>query len=71
MADNEHTTPSLGHSEKLAVQNPVGPPIPEFCQRPDDGSHVPSVVRAEKSRDVLDENPTGSERTNDTHELVE
>jgi hypothetical protein len=43
-SDDEHSSPSLGNSEVLSVQHSVGPPIPEVCQRPDDGAHVPSVV---------------------------
>jgi len=70
-SDNEHTAASLGHSVVLSVEHPIGPPIPEFFQRPEDGSHVPSSVRRQKSRDVLDENPSGSNLINDTHELVE
>jgi hypothetical protein len=70
-SDNEHTAPSLGHSEVLSVKHPVGPPIPEVGQGPEDRSHVPAVVRREKTRDVLDENPAGSESTSDTHELEE
>jgi hypothetical protein len=70
-SDNEHTAASLGHSEVLSVKHTVGPPIPEFSQRPKDGSHVPSSCARQKARDVLDENPSGSALISDTHELVE
>ncbi len=43
-SDNEHAAPSLAHSEVLSVQDSVGPPIPEFSQRPEDGSKIPSLV---------------------------
>src|SRR5690606_6699561 len=70
-SDNEHTTASLGHSEVLSVKHTVGVPIPEFRQRPEDGSHVPPSVRRQKSRDVLDDHPTGTELIKDTSELEE
>jgi hypothetical protein len=44
MSDKEDTTATLGNSEELSVQNSVGDPIPEFPQRPDDGTHIGSVV---------------------------
>jgi hypothetical protein len=70
-SDNEHTAASLGHSEVLSVKHPVRPPIPEVGQGSQNDSHVPATVRREKARDVLDENPTGSELASETHELVE
>ncbi len=42
-SDNDDTTALLGHSEVLSVQNSVGDPIPESSQRPEDGTHCPSV----------------------------
>jgi hypothetical protein len=44
MSDKEDATAALGHSEELSVQNPVGEPIAEFSQRPDDGTQIPSSV---------------------------
>jgi len=44
MSDNEDAATSLGHSEVLSVQNSVREPIPEFPQRPEDGSKRPSSV---------------------------
>jgi hypothetical protein len=44
ISDNEDTTASLGNSEVLSVQDSVGPPVPEFSQRPKDGAKVPSFV---------------------------
>ena len=50
-SDNEHTLPSLGdgtpvavHSHKLSVKNPVGEPIPDVPQEPEEGTKVPSSV---------------------------
>jgi hypothetical protein len=71
VSDNEHTAAALGHSEVLSVKHPVAPPVPEVGQDSEDDAHVPSFVRRQKARDVLDENPTGSELTSETHELVE
>ena len=45
MSDNEDATASLGHSEELSVQHSPGATIPEFRQRPDDGTKVPPRVR--------------------------
>jgi hypothetical protein len=45
MRDNEDSTASLGNSEVLSVQDSEGPPIPEFAQRPEEGSKIPSSVR--------------------------
>jgi hypothetical protein len=68
-SDNEDTTASLCHSEVLSVKNPVRPPIPEFGQAPDDGNEVSPSVTVENSGDVFEENPTGSDRSNDTMEF--
>jgi hypothetical protein len=70
-SDNEHTTASLGHSEKLSIKHPPGEAVPEFGQGADDGGHVFPVVRGEKAGDVLDDQPGGSDLSSDTHELVE
>ena len=50
-SDNEHTLPSLWdgtpvavHSHKLSVKNPVGEPIPDVPQEPEEGTKVPSSV---------------------------
>jgi hypothetical protein len=44
MSDNEHTAAALGHSEELSVQHSVSEPIPEFCQRPEEGAKIPSTA---------------------------
>ncbi len=43
MSDNDDTLALLGNSEVLSVQHSVGEPIPEFCQRPEDGTHCAPV----------------------------
>jgi hypothetical protein len=60
MPDKEDAAAALGNSEELSVQNSVGDPIPEFRQRPDDGTHVASPVRRQKSRDVFADEPAGA-----------
>ena len=42
-SDNDDSTASLGNSEELSVQHSVREPIPEFSQRPDDGTHDAAV----------------------------
>ena len=44
ISDNEHTAAPLWHSEMLSVKNPVGEPIPEFCQPSEEGSKILSAV---------------------------
>lgn len=44
ISNNEHAAASLGHSEELSVKNPVGEPIPEFCQPSEKGAKIPSSV---------------------------
>lgn len=68
MSDNEHTTPPLSDSEKLAVQDAVGPPIPAVRQPSDDNPHIPSTVRAEQTRDVFEKNPGGKDGFDDAEE---
>jgi hypothetical protein len=45
ISNNEHTAASLGHSEVLSVKDSVREPIPEFDQRSEEGTKVPSFVR--------------------------
>jgi hypothetical protein len=42
ISDKEHTATSLGNSKVLSVKHSVGETIPELCQRPEDGTKVPS-----------------------------
>jgi hypothetical protein len=41
--DNEDSTAALRDSEVLSVQHSVSEPIPEFDQRPEEGTKVPST----------------------------
>jgi hypothetical protein len=63
-SDNEDTLPSLGdgtrvavHSGVLSVQDPVGPPIPEVFQPPEEGSKRPSSVLRQDTGDVFPDDP--------------
>lgn len=60
MSDNEHATAALWNSEILSVQDSVGPPIPEFAQRPEEGAKVPSSTRRQDSGDIFPDQPTGA-----------
>ena len=59
--DNEDATTALGYSEVLSVQDPVGPPIPELFQRPEEGTKVPSSSRRQDARDIFPDDPAGTE----------
>jgi hypothetical protein len=43
----------------LSVKNSVGEPIPDFPQRPEEGSKVPSFAATEDARHVFPDNPFG------------
>jgi hypothetical protein len=62
--DNEDTASSLGdgtrvavHSGILSVHDPVGPPIPEVLQPPDEGTKSPSSVLRQDTGDVFPDEP--------------
>jgi hypothetical protein len=57
MSDNEDATAPLGHSEELSVQHSPGATIPEFRQRPDDETKVPSSIRGQNTGDVFPDDP--------------
>jgi hypothetical protein len=59
VADNEHTAATLGDSKPLSVKNAVGEPIPEFAQRPEEGSKIPSFAATEDARHVFPNDPLG------------
>ena len=65
-SEQEDALSSLGQSEVLRVQAPPSPHITEFHQPAKDDGKVPSSLRGTKARDVLDENPGGSELADDT-----
>jgi hypothetical protein len=54
-SEDEHPPSSLRHSEVTAVKNPPAQAVPEFGQRSKDCSEVPTAVRREETRNVLDE----------------
>lgn len=58
MADNEHSTASLGDSEVARVENPVGDMEPEVGQRLKHDPEVPAIVRGEEAGYVLQEDPS-------------
>ena len=68
-SDNEHALPSLGQSEVLSVQHPVGEPIPEFCQRPEEGSQRPSSVRRQDTGDVFPDHPARAKYADQSAEV--
>ena len=67
MSDHEDSLPSLGRSEESRIHHPVGPPIPDVFQTPDDGGHVPScsvdsvlpsLWAGEEPDRILDDHPS-------------
>lgn len=68
-SDKEQATASLGDSEVLRIQNPLGPPIAELCEvAPHDGDVV-SAVDGEKPRHVLADEPGGTCLSQDSHDV--
>ena len=61
MSDNEHAAAALWNSKVLSVQCSVGEPIPEFCQRPEEGAKRPSLVNRQDAGDVLPHQPRTSQ----------
>ena len=64
MSDNEDTLASLGHGTRVAVhanvlsvKDPVGPPIPEVFQPPEEGAERPSSVLRQDTGHVLPHDP--------------
>jgi hypothetical protein len=64
--NDEHPSPALRdgfgpssvHSAILSVNDPVGPPVPEFPQRPEEGTKIPSSVAGQDTGDVFPDNPS-------------
>jgi hypothetical protein len=56
-ANNEDATAPLWNSEVLSVQNPVGGPIPELPQRPEEGAKSPSSVDGQDAGHVFPNDP--------------
>jgi hypothetical protein len=59
--DNEDSTATLGDSEVLSVQHSVSEPIPEFDQRPEEGTKIFSSVTTEQAWHVFKDDPSGLE----------
>jgi hypothetical protein len=57
-ADKVDSTTTLGRSEPARVQNPVGPPIPEVGQTPENDTEVASSVGVEQSWNILNDDPS-------------
>jgi hypothetical protein len=60
MSNNKDSSAPLWDSEVTSVQHSIGPPIPEFNQRPEEGTKVPSVAGTEDARHVFPNEPLGS-----------
>lgn len=71
MADNEYSAASLGYSEVACVEHSPSAAVPEFGQRPQNDSEVPTIVRGEQPGNVLDEQPAWSKSVSDSSELEE
>jgi hypothetical protein len=69
MSDNEHATAALWNSSVLSVKNSVGEPIPDFPQRPEEGSKCPSSVCRQDTGDVLPNQPSGPQTFSKSNEL--
>jgi hypothetical protein len=75
-SDNEDTASSLGngtrvsvHSGVLSVQDPVGPPIPEVFQPPEEGTKSPSSVLRQDTWDVFPDDPLRAQCSRQSEEL--
>ena len=64
--DKDDSTATLRDSEVLSVQHSVSEPIPEFDQRPEEGTKVFSSVTTEQAWDVLKDEPSGLELISDS-----
>ena len=71
MSDNEHSTAPLGHSEVPCVEQPPAHAVPEFGQRSQYDAEVPTILRGEQSRYVLDQQPSRSKSVSDSGEFME
>src|SRR5690554_4319931 len=69
MSDNEDTAAPLRHSEVLSVKNRPGHAIPALGERPDDRFKVCAASTREEPRDILSNNPGGTELSNDPMHL--
>jgi hypothetical protein len=61
MRDNEDSTTTLGDSKVLSVQDSPCDAIPEFDQRPEEGTKVPPSSRRQDTGDIFPDDPAGLE----------
>jgi hypothetical protein len=59
----------LRYAEVSSIENPVGPPIPNGPHLVDEAGHISSTVTRQEAGNVLQQNPTGSNRLSDSEEL--
>jgi hypothetical protein len=71
-SDNEDTSPALRngsgpspHSHVLSVKHPVGPPIPELTQRPEEGAKIPSSPARQNTGDIFPHEPFRAQSISD------
>jgi hypothetical protein len=53
------------HSQVLSVKHPIGPPIPELPQRPEEGAKIPSSVRGQNAGDIFPHEPSRAQAVSD------
>ncbi len=58
MSDKVDSTASLRDAESRRVKQPIGDTIPAVCQPAEDGCEVTSVIAGKQAGDVLDDNPS-------------
>jgi hypothetical protein len=71
-SDNEDTSPALRdgsgpspHSHVLSVKASVAPLVPEFAQRPEEGSKIPSSVARQNTGDIFPHEPSRAQSISD------
>jgi len=64
MCDNEDSTTTLGYSKVLSVKDAVRELVPALCQRPEDGTKVPSSSRRQDTGDVFPDDPAWPKSVN-------
>ena len=67
--NNVDSTARLGDSEVFAIKHTPSDAIPEFGQRPEYKPEISSLVRAEKTRDVLEHKNAGARFSNESSKL--
>lgn len=67
--NNVDSAARLGDSEVFAIKHAPSEAIPEFGQRPEYNSEISSLVRAEKTRHVLEDKNAGACFSNESSKL--